>query len=510
MASLSRRETLIHLWQGIANQAELQKLLPLSATLLRNVETRASIYLYGMDAARRRIILLGQQAAGDSRLEIVWKERAFEETIAWLGEGKAARGKMSEAANLVPGLILPLGSENFWVGPLLEDGRPQGVLLVTADVFSLSGLRICTQLAEAFSVALQNRSQWRELQKLREVAEADRQKLLLRLERQDISDSIVGAETGLRTVMERVSQVSSADVPVLLLGETGSGKEVVARAVHNLSRRASGPFIRVNCGAIPPQLIDSHLFGHERGSFTGAHNSHKGWFERADGGTLFLDEIGELPQPAQVRLLRILQDGTFERVGGRQQIRTDLRIVTATHRDLRTMVRQGSFREDLWYRIAVFVIPIPPLRDRCEDIPALATHFAMGAAKRLGSLPLIPTNEDMDHLINYPWPGNIRELAAVIERAAILGNGRYLDIKQALGSEYNTPIIQEISDRPAASFETLDQAMIKHIKAALQHTNGRIDGPKGAAKLLAINPSTLRARMRKLGIRKNEPGAGGS
>jgi DNA-binding NtrC family response regulator len=207
-----------------------------------------------------------------------------------------------------------------------------------------------------------------------------------------------------------------------------------------------------------------------------------------------------LPLPAQVRLLRILQDGTFERVGGRKQIRSDLRIVAATHRDLPQMVANGEFREDLWYRIAVFIITIPPLRDRREDIPALATHFALGAAKRLGSPPLIPTREDMGHLLAYSWPGNIRELAAVVERAAILGNGRSLDIRQALGSEFGSGACNSGCDTGMENFATLDQAMAAHIRAALGRTKDRIDGPEGAARLLGINPSTLRARMRKLGI----------
>src|SRR5262249_330570 len=193
-----------------------------------------------------------------------------------------------------------------------------------------------------------------ELARLREAAEADRRALLSRLQRQDVSDAIIGAESGLRTVMERIEQVARTDAPVLILGETGSGKEVAARAIHTRSRRADGPFLRVNCGAIPTDLVDSELFGHERGSFTGAVSSRKGWFERADGGTLCLDEVGELPAAAQVRLLRVLQDGTFQRVGGQQVLTVDVRIVAATHRDLRAHVRAGSFREDLWYRISVF------------------------------------------------------------------------------------------------------------------------------------------------------------
>jgi len=302
--------------------------------------------------------------------------------------------------------------------------------------------------------------------------------------------------------------VAHLDVPVLLLGETGSGKEVVARAIHARSRRAAGPFLRMNCGAIPPGLIDSELFGHERGAFTGATAERKGWFERADGGTLFLDEIGELPLDAQVRLLRVLQDGSLERVGGHRSIAVDVRVVAATHRDLERMVRDGRFREDLWYRVAVFPIQLPAVRERVEDIPALATHFALRAATRFGTPPLVPTPEDLDLLVRYPWPGNVREISAVMERAVILGDGRRLAVARALGplprGETAVPEPAGTAPGPARStdrgFETLDAAMARHIEAALERTHGRVDGPNGAAALLDINPHTLRARMRKLGV----------
>jgi transcriptional regulator with GAF, ATPase, and Fis domain len=283
--------------------------------------------------------------------------------------------------------------------------------------------------------------------------------------------------------------------------------------------------LRVNCGAIPPGLIDSELFGHERGSFTGAVGERRGWFERAHGGTLFLDEIGELPLDAQVRLLRVLQDGTLERVGGHRQISVDVRIVAATHRDLQAMILERRFREDLWYRIAVFPIELAPLRDRAEDLPALAVHFALRAAKRFGTPPLLPSPRDLDLLVGYPWPGNVRELAAVMERAVILGNGRALEVERALGPlppgrTTSGGAEGAVSSRgperrgsPSAAgtpFATLDQAMVRHIEVALVHTHGRIEGPYGAAALLDINPHTLRARMRKLRIdwrrhRRNPP-----
>ena len=251
-------------------------------------------------------------------------------------------------------------------------------------------------------------------------------------------------------------------------------------------------------------MIDTHLFGHERGSFSGAQDLRRGWFERADGGTLFLDEIGDLPLQAQVRLLRVLQDGSFERVGGQRALTVDVRIIAATHRDLRTMVADGQFREDLWYRVAVFPILIPPLRERQEDIPVLASHFALRAAKRLGALPLTPGQEDNQRLMSYDWPGNVRELSAVMERAVILGHGRSLEIAKALGLE---PAWGTGGERPVAmpmlandAIVPLSSAIAGHIEQALTRTGGRVEGRHGAAKLLEINPHTLRAKMRKLGI----------
>ncbi len=345
-------------------------------------------------------------------------------------------------------------------------------------------------------------------------------------------DVVVGAESGLKSVMERVEIVAPSDMPVLILGDTGTGKEVVARGIHQRSARGAKPFIRVNCGAIPPELLDSQLFGHERGSFTGASDQRKGWFERADGGTLFLDEIGELPLAAQVRLLRVLQEHQIERVGGEEAIHVDVRIVAATHRDLASMVHKRTFREDLWYRINMFPILLPRLCERIEDIPALARHFAKKAASNFG-LPYVElVSSDIKQLIEYRWPGNIRELQAVMDRAVILGRGNKLEIESALGIGISTryePAVE--SDEPtfyevipeqsvrkvveapvqpivpnslegASSQEVdgLDQAVRRHIEKALVVANGQIEGKRGAANLLEINPHTLRAKMRKLGI----------
>jgi transcriptional regulator with GAF, ATPase, and Fis domain len=305
-----------------------------------------------------------------------------------------------------------------------------------------------------------------------------------------------------------VHQVARSTAPVLILGETGSGKEVIARALHARSARAFGPFIRVNCGALPTDLIDSELFGHERGAFTGAMSARRGWFEQAHGGTLLLDEIGELTLAAQVRLLRVLQDGMLQRVGSEAPLEVDVRVVAATHRDLTEMVRRGAFREDLWYRIAVFPIVLPPLRDHTGDIPAMAQHFARRAAARFGVPLRMPAAADIAELMAYSWPGNVRELAAVIDRACLLGQGSRLDVRRALGgpnplaptAPAPAPMPATAVASSAAAIEPLDVAMRAHIERALAATFGRVDGPHGAARVLRINPHTLRARMRKLGI----------
>ena len=347
--------------------------------------------------------------------------------------------------------------------------------------------------------------------------------------RRSTKDVVIGAEAGLKAVMERVTLVAPSDLPILILGDTGTGKEVIARAIHARSPRAKQPFLRVNCGAIPPDLIDSQLFGHERGSFTGALDQRKGWFERANGGTLFLDEIGELPPAAQVRLLRVLQEHQIERVGGQKTLDVDVRIVAATHRDLATMVHQRTFREDLWYRINLFPILLPRLCERLDDIPSLTRHFAKRAADNFGVPYAEPTANDLERLLSYPWPGNVRELQAVIDRAVILGKGHHLDIATSLGSGFTLPspagntnkptfyeVIPESNTQtplpspaasnpvddnvPATPWISLNEAIKKHIEKALLMAHGQVEGKSGAAELLKINPHTLRAKMRKLGI----------
>ena len=430
------------------------------------------------------------------------------ELLVFCRRGRPARGSRASLAKRFPGLLPGDVDGDILVGPPVRGDATAGVLALVARAprqFEREHEELARALLEPFGVALENDRRIAELQSLRQAAEADRESLLTRLGRSDLSETIVGSDTGLRASMERIELVASSDVPVLLLGETGSGKEVAARAIHGRSRRAGRPFLRVNCGAIPAGLVDSELFGHERGSFTGASAQRQGWFERADTGTLFLDEIGELPLAAQVRLLRILQDGSFERVGGTRTLHADVRIVAATHRDLHAMVSDGTFREDLWYRLAVFVIHLPPLRERPEDIAALASHFARRAATRFGLPALLPTREDVALLAAYPWPGNIRELGAVMDRAVLIGQGRVLEVAKALGAAQRpaaplAPAAVEPAGDARQAADGLDSAMVRHIESALARTYGRIEGPFGAARVLQVNPHTLRARMRKLGV----------
>jgi transcriptional regulator with GAF, ATPase, and Fis domain len=312
---------------------------------------------------------------------------------------------------------------------------------------------------------------------------------------------IVGKCSGLATVLDRVELVATKDIPVLLHGETGTGKEVIAQLIHKKSTRCKNVFIRVNCGAISPELIDSELFGHVKGAFTGATSLHKGWFERADGGTLFLDEIGELPLGAQVRLLRVIQEGCFTRVGGEKSEYANVRIIAATHRHLPEMIENKMFREDLYYRLSGFPIVIPPLRDRLEDIAAFTHYFVEQAVKQFGIKSLVISDKDIFILRQYPWPGNIREFASVINRAVLLGEScGYLQVKAALGIDATDNKIADLPidhNKDVIVDDTLEVVIRSHIEQIVLQCHGRIEGPFGAAKRLGLNPSTLRSKIRK-------------
>ena len=307
-------------------------------------------------------------------------------------------------------------------------------------------------------------------------------------------DEIVGRSPSLRHLLQQVEVVAPTDSTVLIYGETGSGKELIARAIHDLSARGHNAFVKLNCAAIPTGLLESELFGHEKGAFTGAVAQRIGRFEVADRGTIFLDEIGEVPLELQPKLLRVLQEREFERLGSSRTIRTDARLVAATNRDLAEMVKEQKFRSDLFYRLNVFPLRVPPLRERQDDIPLLVRHFVQQYARRMNkTIDTIPS-EAMNALVKYHWPGNIRELQNLIERAVILSPGPALNVPTSGLQRHPEP-----SAEPK-QIDTLEEAERRHIMDALYATNWVVGGPRGAAKLLGMKRTTLQWRMDKLGI----------
>ena len=313
-------------------------------------------------------------------------------------------------------------------------------------------------------------------------------------------DEIVGSSGALQKVLSLVSKVAPTDATVLITGETGTGKELVARAIHRRSRRSSRAFVSVNCAAIPRDLIASELFGHEKGSFTGALQRRLGRFELAEGGTIFLDEVGELPLETQIALLRVLQEHEFERVGGTRSIQTNVRVVAATNRNLQAAIAAGTFRSDLFYRLNVFPIDMPPLRDRREDIPVLVEYFVDHCARKVGKNIQGITKESLDLLRSYPWPGNIRELQNVIERSVIMCETENFSVDKTWLAQQ--PVASEAKSQSSFSQKLASQEK-EMIESALRESEGRVFGTSGAAAKLGISRSTLESKIRSLRINKN-------
>jgi len=430
-------------------------------------------------------------------LAVVWRNGELPAVLTINDPDEPVTKNMLSALNLPPSsaLSLPLIIENQIIGSL-------ALLAEGSNRYNEKHSKLYGMMKDPLSLAMSNTLIHEEVVKLKELLQDDNRYLQQELQHQ-AGDNIIGSNFGLKGVMEMVRQVADMDSPVLLLGETGTGKDLIANAIHYSSSRRDHPFISVNCGAIPESLIDSELFGHEKGAFTGALAKKRGRFERADKGTIFLDEVGELPPQAQVRLLRVLQNREIERVGGTETISLDIRIVAATNKNLQEMVKEGKFREDLWFRLNVFPIMMPPLRERRADIPALLQYFIAHKVRDL-KFPDIPelAPGTIDILMEYPWPGNVRELENVVERALILNRGALLNFEH-LQQTGKKPEVLKNAIEDDTSF-TLDEVNIRHIKNVLKKTAGRIHGPGGAAEILGINPSTLRNRMKKLGLRSNQ------
>src|SRR6266478_2609313 len=407
--------------------------------------------------------------------------------------GKPARHHISQRPTL------PMEtSEGFTFGcacPLFGRNRTLGVLgaaRVEDKPFTEEDQELLVQISKQVAIALDNSLAYEEIKELKERLAREKVYLEDEIRTEMQFHDIVGNSSVLRNVLQQVEIVAPTGSTVLIYGETGTGKELIARAVHDLSSRKARAFIKLNCAAIPTGLLESELFGHEKGAFTGAISQRIGRFELAHGGTVFLDEIGEIPLEVQPKLLRVLQEQEFERLGSTQTIRVDVRLVAATNRDLGEMVAARTFRSDLYYRLRVFPLPMPPLRDRQEDIPTLVRYFVQKHARRMNRTVETIPSETLDLLIRYSWPGNIRELENLIERAVIVSPGPVLRVPL---SELKVPV-----EPAAGEILTLEAAQREHVLKALEATNWVLAGPGGAAAKLGMKRTTLQSRMQKLGL----------
>ncbi len=396
--------------------------------------------------------------------------------------------------------FLAEGMQSLCCVPLLRPTGALGVFVLGStrkQAFLVDDVSLLEQVAAQLAIAIENHRAASEIEALKQRLDEERKYLSEEIRSQGDFAEIIGESDALKQVLDQVATVASSDATVLILGETGTGKELIARAIHRMSRRKDGSFIKLNCAAIPTGLLESELFGHEKGAFTGAISQKIGRMELGNGGTLFLDEVGEIPLELQPKLLRVLQDQEFERLGSNRTIRVNLRLVAATNRDLAKAVVQHQFRSDLYYRLSVFPIRLPSLRERREDIPLLIRHFVRKFALRMNRNLETVTKETMGALVRWDWPGNVRELENLMERSVILSEGRVLRVP--LVELQTTPEIDE--DSPD---HTLDNAERRHIIRVLRETGGVLSGPKGAARRLGLKRTTLQSKMQRLKINRKD------
>jgi formate hydrogenlyase transcriptional activator len=417
-------------------------------------------------------------------------------------------------------ILREAGIQTICCIPLVTQGRTFGTLNVASrrlEAFPEREISLLQQVGAQIAIAVENALAFKEIDALKDKLAEEKLYLEEEIRSEFNFEEIIGDAPSLKRALAQVEVVAPTDTAALILGETGTGKELIARAIHNLSPRHQRTFVKINCAAIPSGLLESELFGHERGAFTGALNQKIGRFELADHGTLFLDEVGDLPMELQPKLLRVLQEHEFERLGSNRTIKVDVRVVAATNQDLAKQVADRTFRSDLYYRLNVFPIQIPALRERREDVPLLVRYFVQKFSRRLNKVVEYVPAEAMNALANYSWPGNVRELENFVERAVLLSPGKELRVPVSeLLSEPQQPSSPRVSYRTVvsptadnsdeiattASISTLEEAEREHILRALQQTQWRIGGPRGAAALLDMKRTTLQARMRKLTIRR--------
>jgi formate hydrogenlyase transcriptional activator len=399
--------------------------------------------------------------------------------------------------------------------PLIVGGKSIGTLNIGSgkrNEYSEADVELLQEVANQIALAVANMRSYEEIVELKARLEKENIYLQEEIRTEHNFEEIIGNSPALLAALRKVEQVAPTDSTVLIYGETGTGKELIARAIHDRSARKNRPLLKVNCSAISAGLVESELFGHVKGAFTGAFERHVGRFELADGGTIFLDEIGELPLGTQVKLLRVLQEREFEPVGSNRPVRVDVRVMAATNRNLQESIRAGDFRSDLFYRLNVFPIDVPPLRERRSDIPQLAMFFLARFAKKFGKDIEGMPQATVNCLASYSWPGNIRELQNIIERAVILSKSSVLELEPdlfpALMPADASPVAGRSSEAampPAMSAPlpiTLEEVERGHIVAVLNQTRGVVEGPHGAAKILGLHPNTLRHRMQKLGLKR--------
>lgn len=495
-----RLQVLLDVNNAIVSKLELGDLFSTMVTSLRRVipHEATSLYFYNADAKNfhRHVLnfpsgkgLLGGShsiALDDTPAGEAFRSR---KTVCW------HEADLQQFHSVTARQLIAEGVKFGCCVPLMLPDRVLGTLNVGStrpSAFSAADADLLTQVAGQVAIALDNALVYREISELKEKLEKENVYLRHEIRTEANFEEIVGESTGLKRVLQQLEIVAPTDSTVLILGETGTGKELIARALHQLSMRKDQAFVKINCAAIPTGLLESELFGHEKGAFTGAISQKVGRFELAHRGTIFLDEIGEVPLELQSKLLRVLQEQEFERLGGTRTIRVDVRLSAATNRDLMQMVEAGEFRSDLYYRLNVFPITIPPLRDRQEDIPILVRYFAQRYATRMKKpIETIPT-KTMERLAGYPWPGNIRELENLIERAVILSQG----------SELAVPLLDLKANlqRSTQPITTLEGAERDHILRALQDTKWVIGGASGTAARLGMKRTTLISKMKKLGI----------
>jgi formate hydrogenlyase transcriptional activator len=423
-----------------------------------------------------------------------------------LRSGKSWVGDIDELSKLGfdPQIAIKEGLQTLCILPLSRGNRVLGALCLARlqkNAFTQPDVDFLSQITGQIAIAIDNALAYRQISELKDQLTQEKLYLEGELRSEMNFEEIIGNSAALRKVLRQVEAVAPTGSTVLIYGETGTGKELIARAVHNLSDRRSNAFVKLNCAAIPTGLLESELFGHERGSFTGAVTQRIGRFELASPGTIFLDEVGEIPLDLQPKLLRVLQEREFERLGSSRTLRTDARLIAATNRDLGAMVETQTFRSDLFYRLNVFPIRVPALRDRTEDIPFLVRHFAQHFARNMKKQIDTISTETMSALVRYPWPGNIREMQNVIERAVILSRGPVLHIPSA-DLKPHIPDGGEMN-----GFATLEEVERKHILSVLEQTNWVFSGPNGAATRLGIKRPTLQFRMQKLGIARPQRSA---